>query len=205
MPPHFRGNLIRAALAVYNPNDWYTNDVLYYAAAYTGDDITANPCLLTGTAPTGGGGSTPTGPASGAVTAAMRWLGTRYSWGGGNPAGPTTGICCSPGGQNATGIVGFDCSGLVLYAYAQIGIPLPHLAHDITYNSGGQLVPRDFTAMRPGDVIGFSYNPGGRVFHVGLYVGDGTMVNSDGHGVSIASLTTGYYSRLAWRVVRFVP
>ena len=58
--------------------------------------------------------------------------------------------------------------------------------------------------MRPGDVIGFSHTPGGRVFHAGIYLGDGRMVNSDGSGVSIDSLTTGYYSRLVWRVVRFV-
>ena len=200
------GDGVRAALGVYNPNDWYGNDVLYYAAAYTGDDVTANPCILTGTTTSGGGGgAAATGPASGAVAAALRWIGTPYSWGGGTASGPTTGICCSPGGQDARNVVGFDCSGLVLYAYAQIGVSLPHLAHDITYNSGGQVIPRDFTAMRPGDAIGFSYAPGGRVFHVGLYLGDGTMVNSDGHGVSIATLTSGYYSRLAWRIVRFVP
>lgn len=53
-------------------------------------------------------------------------------------------------------------------------------------------------------MIGFSHTPGGRVFHAGMYMGDGRMVNSDGSGVSIDSLTTGYYSRLVWRVVRFV-
>ena len=42
------------------------------------------------------------------------------------------------------------------------------------------------------------------MFHAGIYMGDGRMVNSDGSGVSIDSLTTGYYSRLTWRVVRFV-
>lgn len=67
------------------------------------------------------------------------------------------------------------------------------------------MIPRDFAQMRPGDVIGFSYTPGGRVFHAGIYMGDGRMVNSDGSGVSIDSLTSGYYSRLTWRVVRFVP
>ena len=101
-------------------------------------------------------------------------------------------------------ITGFDCSGLVLYAYAQIGIHLPHLAHDISYHSGGQPIPRDFTQMKPGDTIGFSCTPGGNVFHIGLYLGGGLMLDSDSHGVSIASLTSGYYSRLAWHVVRFV-
>ena len=68
------------------------------------------------------------GSASGGITAALAWIGTPYSWGGGTASGPTTGICCSPGGQDARNVVGFDCSGLVLYAYAQIGISLPHLA-----------------------------------------------------------------------------
>jgi len=193
------------ALHAYNPNTWYANDVLYYAAAYAGEDVSSNPCVTDETNPTAG---TPplvgTGPAINAVNAALGWLGTRYSWGGGNSRGPTTGICCSPGGQDARTIVGFDCSGLVLYAYAQIGVSLPHLADDITYRSGGQIIPRDFNQMKPGDVIGFSYAPGGRAFHVGIYMGGGQMVNSDSNGVSIATLTSGYYSRLAWRVVRFV-
>ena len=194
---------VRQALYAYNHALWYVNDVLYYAAAYSGANLAENPCVTDDTATTG----VPlvgTGPAIDAVNAAMRWIGTRYSWGGGTPSGPTTGICCSPGGQDARGVVGFDCSGLVLYAYARIGIRLPHLAHDITYNSGGQVIPRDFTQMKPGDVIGFSYTPGGRVFHASIYLGDGRMVNSDSSGVSIDSLTTGYYSRLTWRVVRFV-
>lgn len=43
------------------------------------------------------------------------------------------------------------------------------------------------------------------MFHADIYMDDGRMVNSDGSGVSIDSLTAGYYSRLTWRVVRFVP
>jgi cell wall-associated NlpC family hydrolase len=194
---------IRQALYAYNHALWYVNDVLYYAASYSDGDLAANPCITYDTATTG----TPitgTGPTIDAVRAALAWIGTPYSWGGGNDQGPTVGICCSPGGHDDRHIVGFDCSGLVLYAYAQIGIHLPHLAHDISYHSAGQPIPRDFTQMKPGDTIGFSYTPGGNVFHIGLYLGGGQMVNSDSHGVSIASLLSGYYSRLAWHVVRFV-
>jgi len=86
----------------------------------------------------------------------------------------------------------------------QRGVPRDDLAAEIAYNSGGQVIPRDFAQMRPGDVIGFSFTPGGRVFHAGIYMGDGRMVNSDGSGVSINSLISGCYSRLAWRVMRFV-
>ena len=196
---------IRGALYAYNHALWYVNDVLYYAAAYSGEDVTANPCVTLDTSANSGPVPLPgTGPAIVAVKAALAWIGTRYSWGGGNAHGPTAGICCSPGGHDDRHIVGFDCSGLVLYAYAKIGIHLPHLAHDISYHSGGQPIPRDLTQMKPGDTIGFSYTPGGNVFHIGIYLGDGKMIDSDSHGVSIASLTSGYYSRIAWRVVRFV-
>jgi NlpC/P60 family/Transglycosylase SLT domain len=194
---------IRHALYAYNHALWYVNDVLYYAAAYSDGDLAANPCITFDSATTGAP-ITGTGPAIDAVNAAVRWIGTPYSWGGGNSQGPTAGICCSPGGHDARHIIGFDCSGLVLYAYAQIGIHLPHLAHDISYHSGGQPIPRDFTQMKPGDTIGFSYTPGGNVFHIGIYLGDGKMIDSDSHGVSISNLASGYYSRIAWHVVRFV-
>ena len=194
---------IRQALYAYNHALWYVNDVLYYAASYSGGDAAANPCITNDTATTGAS-ITGTGPAIDAIKAALAWIGTPYSWGGGNAHGPTAGICCSPSGHDDRHIVGFDCSGLVLYAYAQIGIRLPHLADDISHHSGGQPIPRDFTQMKPGDTIGFSYTPGGNVFHIGIYLGGGQMVDSDSHGVSIASLTSGYYSRIAWHVVRFV-
>ncbi len=197
---------IRQALYAYNHALWYVNDVLYYAAAYAGGDITENPCVTADTQ-TGTGGGVPvvTGAGSTAtvINAAMSYLGTRYSWGGGTASGPSYGICCSPHGQDARNILGFDCSGLVLYAYAQIGVRLDHLADTIAYRSGGQIIPRDFTQMLPGDVIGFAYRPGGHVFHVGIYLGNGQMVDSDSSGVGFDSLTTGYYSRLAWQVVRF--
>ena len=61
----------------------------------------------------------------------------------------------------------------------------PHLAHDITYNSGGQVIPRDFAQMKPGDVIGFSYTPGGHVFHVGIYLGDTTFMQGPRTGAEI--------------------
>ena len=116
------GDAVIQALHIYNPNTWYANDVLYYAAAYAGEDVASSPCV-TGDTGTASATVIGTGPAIDAVNAAMRWIGTRYSWGGGSESGPTTGICCSPGGQDARNVVGFDCSGLVLYAYAQIVVP----------------------------------------------------------------------------------
>src|SRR5690606_23258022 len=51
-----------------------------------------------------------------ALAAAKKALGTPYSWGGGSPQGPTRGIA------HGRGTVGFDCSGLALYAWAQAGV-----------------------------------------------------------------------------------
>ena len=50
----------------------------------------------------------------------MSQIGVPYSWGGGNAAGPSKGI------DSGAGITGFDCSGLVLYSFAGVGIKLPH-------------------------------------------------------------------------------
>jgi Transglycosylase SLT domain len=90
---------IRQALYAYNHALWYVNDVLYYAASYSGGDAAANPCITNDTATTGAP-ITGTGPAIDAIKAALAWIGTPYSWGGGNAQGPTAGICCSPGGHD---------------------------------------------------------------------------------------------------------
>lgn len=60
----------------------------------------------------------PTGPAGVAVSAALSQLGVPYSWGGGDPGGPTNGV------GSGAGTVGFDCSGLTEYAYAAAGIQI---------------------------------------------------------------------------------
>lgn len=137
------------------------------------------------------------------TNAALAYSGLPYSWGGGRLSGPSYGFCCSPGGNNGANHYGFDCSGLVLYAWGRAGKKLPHSAHAITHSSGGTLISRDLATMQPGDVIGFSYSAGGHVFHVGIYMGGGRMINSDSSGVGIDSLTHGYYAGLSWRVVRF--
>ncbi len=75
---------VRKALFAYNHALWYVNDVLYYAAAYSGGDVAENPCVTDDTDTTG----TPltgTGPATDAVNAALRWLGTRYRLGRRHP------------------------------------------------------------------------------------------------------------------------
>ena len=66
-------------------------------------------------------------PAMGAtaVARARSWLGLPYSWAGGNSRGPTLGVCAHNGGDLDCHIVGFDCSGLALYAWA----PYKQLVH----------------------------------------------------------------------------
>jgi peptidoglycan DL-endopeptidase RipA len=121
----------------------------------------------------------PQGSALGAVAAraALRWLGTPYSWGGGNAAGPSLGIA-----QGAH-TVGFDCSGLVTYAWARAGVPLTHYA-TAQYNSGPHPARNQ---LRPGDLVFFAHNPANpsTIHHVGIYIGNGQMVEAPFTGARV--------------------
>ena len=94
-----------------------------------------------------------------AVTAALTRLGDPYEWAA---AGPHA----------------FDCSGLVVWAFQQAGLDLPHSSQALA--SGGQPVPLD--QMQPGDVISYYAD----VSHVGIYVGEGRMVHASTYGVPVA-------------------
>ena len=98
----------------------------------------------------------------------MSQMGVPYSWGGGNAAGPSNGI------DSGAGTVGFDCSGLVLYAFAGVGIKLPHYSGS-QYNMGRKIPS---SQMRRGDVI--FYGPGGSQ-HVTIYLGNGQMLEAPVH------------------------
>ncbi|WP_372412407.1 NlpC/P60 family protein [Streptomyces luteireticuli] len=108
-----------------------------------------------------------------AVKAAQDMLGTPYSWGGGGPSGPSTGTCCSPRGRSGAGISGFDCSGLVLYAYAKVGITLPRTA-EAQYAASKPVDPKD---MQIGDLV-FYGSSASSIHHVGMYIGGGYMINA---------------------------
>jgi cell wall-associated NlpC family hydrolase len=99
-------------------------------------------------------------------------LGVPYSWGGGNAAGPSNGI------DSGSGTVGFDCSGLVLYSFAGVGIRLPHYSGS-QYNLGRKIPS---SQMRRGDVI--FYGPGGSQ-HVTIYLGDGQMLEAPDVGLKV--------------------
>jgi hypothetical protein len=96
-----------------------------------------------------------------------QFLGQPYIWGGRTPAAG-----------------GFDCSGLLEYAFAQVGIDLYGTAQS-QYN---KTIPVTEDQIKPGDLVFFStYKPGAS--HVGMYVGDGKFINSNGHkGTSYSSV-----------------
>ncbi len=116
--------------------------------------------------------------------------GVPYSWGGGNAAGPSRGI------GSGSGTVGFDCSGLILYSFAGVGIKLPHYS-GAQYKLGRQIPSAQ---MRRGDVI--FYGPGGSQ-HVTLYLGNGQMLEAPdvGQTVKVSPVRT---SGMTPYVVRYI-
>ena len=80
----------------------------------------------------------------------LQYLGVPYVWGGSSPSG-------------------FDCSGLVMYVYAQLGISLPHY----TVAQWNATLPISSSQMEPGDLV-FFYGLG----HVGIYIGNGQFVDA---------------------------
>ena len=110
----------------------------------------------------GGGSGFGAAPGNGqgaiAVQAALTQVGAPYSWGGAAPGG-------------------FDCSGLVMWAFQQAGIALPHSSQALAH--GGQ--PVSLSDLQPGDVLTFYSDAS----HAGLYIGDGLMVHSSTYGVPV--------------------
>jgi len=104
----------------------------------------------------------------GVVGVAMSQLGTPYVWGGSAPGG-------------------FDCSGLVMWAYAQVGVSLPHSSYAL-YGMG---VPVSRDQLQPGDLVFFD-----GLGHVGIYIGGGQFIHAPHTGdvVKISSLGEGWYA-----------
>ena len=84
---------------------------------------------------------------------------------------------------------GFDCSGLTQYVYKSSGISLPRTASD-QFRVGSSV---NKAQLKSGDLVFFStYAPGAS--HVGIYIGGGQFVSASNSGVSISSLSSGYYA-----------
>ena len=124
------------------------------------------------------------------INRALSQRGVPYSWGGGNAAGPSHGI------DDGAGTVGFDCSGLILYAFAGVGIKLDHYSGS-QYNEGRKIPS---SQMRRGDVI--FYGPGGSQ-HVTLYLGDGQMLVAP-YTWSVAKVSPVRTSGMTPYVVRYI-
>ena len=105
-----------------------------------------------------GGGSESGASVSGQaiINAARAQTGVGYQWGGESPS------------------TGFDCSGLVHYAYNQAGIDLPRKTAK-GYVFGGKIIPR--SQAQPGDLVAFTSNNYG---HMGIYVGNGRIIDASG-------------------------
>jgi cell wall-associated NlpC family hydrolase len=116
-----------------------------------------------------------------------------YSWGGGSYAGPTTGICCSPSGIDDRRTVGFDCSGLMEYAFHQ-GSGLRLSSTSRSQYADGPRVP--ISRLEAGDLVfwGPSATSPSSIHHVALYAGDGRVVEAtrvDGPDIRVRSFSTG--------------
>jgi cell wall-associated NlpC family hydrolase len=132
------------------------------AAARAAAEVAAQ--AAAGGASNSGGGSVPDPGGSGnsaVVAIAQRYLGVPYVYGGASPSG-------------------FDCSGLTMYCYAQVGVGLSHGATDQQHAS----TPVPISALQPGDLVFFgnaSYS-----YHVGIYVGGGSMINAPHTGAVVS-------------------
>jgi len=106
-------------------------------------------------------------------------------------------------GGTGRGSTGFDCSGLIQYAYAQQGIMLPRVSS--AQASAGKEVERSLDALSRGDILTFASQPGGsRVSHVGLYLGDGRFIHSSSSRGVMESTLSGTDPNGQWWFVRWV-
>lgn len=114
---------------------------------------------------------------------AMGMVGTRYRFGGSDP------------------LEGFDCSGLVHYAYGQAGYRVPRTSQEL-FRAARKIAVGN---ADPGDLMFFQDQS--KLSHVGIYLGDGLFVHApaSGQNVAVGSLDSPYYQRHLVAVGRLLP
>jgi cell wall-associated NlpC family hydrolase len=117
----------------------------------------------------GGARSPPVTLADSIIATATEAMGRPYTFGGTGAAGG-----------------GFDCSGLIQYAYGKHGVALPRRSTDQARE--GRKIDRELKRLAPADILTFS-NRGGQVTHVGLYIGEGRFIHSATSGVQVSTLS----------------
>jgi cell wall-associated NlpC family hydrolase len=131
-------------------------------------------------------GSSPTAPdrsaqspGARAAAVALDQVGVRYRYGGNGPQG-------------------FDCSGLVHYAYAQAGVAVPRTTGQLWAAADDV----DRGDLRAGDILFFRIE--GKMSHVGMYLGERRFVHApqSGRSVSVASLDAPFYQGALLRAGR---
>ncbi len=139
----------------------YAAQVLATAASYTASGSTASESTVAASTGTGTSSGLPTVVQAAAVAYAESQIGTPYVWGGTSPK------------------TGFDCSGLVVWAYGLAGVVMPRVAddqwHDEPHVAMDQLVPGDLVFFGTGDYAD----------HVGIYVGGTAMVDAPYTGADV--------------------
>ena len=106
------------------------------------------------------GGLGGAGRYGGVVSLAAQYLGIPYKWAGASPA------------------TGFDCSGLVQYVFAQLGVSLPH--NTVAQWNSPNAVPVQRNQLEPGDLVFFAH-----LDHVGIYIGNGAFIDAPHTGAFV--------------------
>jgi cell wall-associated NlpC family hydrolase len=152
----------------------YAAQVLATAASYTAAGSADSGDGAAGSTETGTSSGVPTAVQAAAVAYAESQIGTPYVWGGTSPK------------------TGFDCSGLVVWAYGLAGVVVPRVANDQWQHEPhvamGQLVPGDLVFFGSGDDAD----------HVGIYVGGGAMVDAPYTGADVRIDTIPMNVGAAW-------
>ena len=117
------------------------------------------------------------------IEVALGSIGTPYEWGG-------------------TSANGFDCSGLIQFAYGEVGIGLPRTSA-AQLRAGFPVAP-EAARLLPGDVLGFSGDRSEKTSHVGLYIGGSQFIHSSSSGVRISTLLNPYWQQRLVAVRRMV-